>query len=154
MKPGLAHHLVRLFTSSGDIVLDPFSGSGTVPLEAALQGRIPVGLDLSPLAFTVTQGKIAPPAATEAADLLDNLNTYIEAHKGSVSPDIEEERIADYFHEDTFREVLAARHFFQQSEPASTPGFYTVKSCLLHVLHGNRPYALSRRSHGIIDLTP
>lgn len=154
MKPGLAHHLIRLFTSPGDVVLDPFSGSGTVPLEAALQGRIPVGLDLSPLAFTVTQGKIAPPTTAEATGLLDNLSSYIETHKGLVRPDTEEARIADYFHEETFREVVAARHFFDQSASVRTPGFHTIKSCLLHVLHGNRPYALSRRSHGIIPIPP
>ena len=29
-----------------------------------------------------------------------------------------------------------------------------ILSCLLHVLHGNRPYALSRRSHPITPLAP
>jgi len=39
MKSAMARELVELYSRSGDTVLDPFSGSGVVPLEAALAGR-------------------------------------------------------------------------------------------------------------------
>ena len=44
---------------------DPFSGSGTVPLEACLNGRHGIGSDLSPLAVVLTRGKIAFPGEAE-----------------------------------------------------------------------------------------
>src|SRR5690554_3057826 len=54
MKPSLAHHLVRVFSKEGDTVLDPFSGSGTIPFEAAINGRVGLGMDIGLLATTVS----------------------------------------------------------------------------------------------------
>jgi len=38
---------IKLFTQSGDVVLDPFVGSGTTALAAAQLGRFYVGVDIS-----------------------------------------------------------------------------------------------------------
>ena len=32
LKPSIAHHLITCFSSEGDLVMDPFSGSGTLSL--------------------------------------------------------------------------------------------------------------------------
>lgn len=44
--PALAHRLVESFTQPGDLILDPMSGIGTIGVEALLQGRRYVGLEL------------------------------------------------------------------------------------------------------------
>jgi DNA modification methylase len=44
----LAERLTRMFTFAGDIVLDPFSGSGTTAIAAARTGRHSVGYEISP----------------------------------------------------------------------------------------------------------
>ncbi len=62
----LLPHIPALFTSSGilskpgDIVLDPFTGSGTVLLEAILAGRQAIGADSNPLARLITAVKTTP----------------------------------------------------------------------------------------------
>jgi adenine-specific DNA-methyltransferase len=38
--------LVKAFSQPGDVVLDPFCGSGTVPLAAKLSGRRYIGIEL------------------------------------------------------------------------------------------------------------
>jgi site-specific DNA-methyltransferase (adenine-specific) len=43
----LPHRLIQLFTFKGDVVLDPFSGSGTTCLAALAGGRYYVGYDTS-----------------------------------------------------------------------------------------------------------
>jgi modification methylase len=43
----LPHRLIQLFTYQGDVVLDPFMGSGTTCLAAATDGRRYVGYDLN-----------------------------------------------------------------------------------------------------------
>lgn len=48
------------FSSPGDYVLDPFSGSGTSLLEATLAGRKPLGADANPFARLLSKVKITP----------------------------------------------------------------------------------------------
>lgn len=48
LKPiALMEHLVKLFTKPGDIVLDPFCGSGTTGIAAEQSGRCFVGIELT-----------------------------------------------------------------------------------------------------------
>lgn len=47
----------NVFSKEGDIVLDPFSGSGTVLLESMLAGRNAIGADSNPLARLISRVK-------------------------------------------------------------------------------------------------
>jgi DNA modification methylase len=47
LPSGLVSRIISLTTSPGDVVLDPFSGSGTVPAEAFLLNRQYVGFELN-----------------------------------------------------------------------------------------------------------
>ena len=58
-----------------------------------------------------------------------------------------------YFSPETFAEILTARRFFLELEDDGAAASL-VMACLLHILHGNRPYALSRRSHPITPFAP
>jgi DNA modification methylase len=58
--PQLARSLFNLANlSSRQCVLDPFCGSGTVPLEAYLNGLEGVGFDMNPLAVRIARAKTA-----------------------------------------------------------------------------------------------
>jgi site-specific DNA-methyltransferase (adenine-specific) len=61
----LPHAFIARYTRPGDVVLDPFSGRGTAPLQAAAEGRIGVGNDLNPLAHVLTAAKLEPASAAE-----------------------------------------------------------------------------------------
>ncbi|MCK4445104.1 MAG: DNA methylase, partial [Thermoplasmata archaeon] len=151
LKPSIAHFLVRLFTKEGETVLDPFSGVGTIPFEACSQGRRGIGSDLAPIAFHATQAKVSPPALSSVRSQLEALSVYIEKEKDNVDISDAEEEIIPFYHDDTLREILAAKKFFKAVQ---TPTDSFVLTCLLHILHGNRPYALSRRSHNIMPWPP
>lgn len=161
LKPAIAHFLVREFTQPGSRVLDPMCGVGTVPLEARRQGRVGVAADLSPLAVTVTKAKLVPVEAAEVLQLVESLEQWIargpdtarlidrnEAEFGLNGP------ISSYFHQDTLREVLLAREFFLRQGAVQSDAAAVVMSSVLHILHGNRPYALSRRSHPVTPFAP
>ena len=58
--PAIPRFAIRELTKPGDLVLDPFCGSGTTIVEAVLAGRRAIGLDLNPLAALVTKAKTTP----------------------------------------------------------------------------------------------
>ena len=62
---GLAHAFIARYTRPGDVVLDPFSGRGTTPLQACAEGRIGVGNDLNPFAYVLTAAKVDPPTRAD-----------------------------------------------------------------------------------------
>lgn len=163
LKPAIAHFLVEQFTKKGDIVLDPLCGVGTIPFEACLQGRVGIGNDLSELAHVVTKAKLEKPAADDVFAVLPVLQEYIS--NNSAEKHIDDllnkydnfgynGKLPNYFHKDTFREILCAREYFLKKFPNISAAEAMVFSALLHVLHGNRPYALSRNSHPLTPYAP
>jgi site-specific DNA-methyltransferase (adenine-specific) len=63
----LAHAFIARYSRRGDVVLDPFSGRGTTPLQAAAEGRIGVGNDLNPFAHLLTASKVEPATRGETS---------------------------------------------------------------------------------------
>jgi len=59
MHPGLARELIARFAEPGQVVLDPFCGSGTVLIEALVAGCRPQGVDLNPLALRISEVQCA-----------------------------------------------------------------------------------------------
>lgn len=64
--PQIARRSISLLTLPGDLVLDPYCGSGTTLVESALLGRRAHGVDLNPLAVLIARAKVT---AVPAADL-------------------------------------------------------------------------------------
>lgn len=60
---------IQFFTNPGEVVLDPFAGSGVTVVEAARLQRQSVGFDLNPFAARLTNAMFSPPlpSAFEAA---------------------------------------------------------------------------------------
>ena len=58
--PQIAARAIALLTRPGELVVDPYCGSGTTLLESALLGRRAIGVDLNPLAVLIARVKIRP----------------------------------------------------------------------------------------------
>jgi DNA modification methylase len=56
-SPEFARAAIHAFTQPGDVILDPFMGSGTTLVEALVAGRHAIGADISSLACFLTQVK-------------------------------------------------------------------------------------------------
>ncbi len=159
MKPSLAAHLVKTFTKPGDRILDPFSGVGTIPFEAGMHGVESWAFDISPPAVHISAGKIGKFNSAECAKEFERVEDYLRDNEVWAEERKSAETIgfngsiATYFHEKTLNEILLTRRYFLENPP-TTPSQSLVFSCLLHILHGNRPYALSRRSHPITPFAP
>ena len=159
LKPAIANFLVQTFVPKGGRVLDPFSGVGTIPFEAALNGKESFGIDISPLAYYVSSAKVQLSTSENCMAVIDRLSEFIQNNQ--ISEEYRQinsrfgynKTLGDYYEPNTFSEILSARQYFQQNPPQTAEEFLVVSS-LLHVLHGNRPYALSRKSHPIVPYAP
>ncbi len=60
LKSSIAGSLIAQFTSPGDLLYDPFSGSGTVAFEAWAAGRNIIANDIFPYAALLTRAKRFP----------------------------------------------------------------------------------------------
>jgi site-specific DNA-methyltransferase (adenine-specific) len=69
----LAHAFIARYSRPGDVVLDPFAGRGTTPLQACVEGRIGAGNDLNPLAHLLTAAKVEPATRAEVETRLATL---------------------------------------------------------------------------------
>ncbi len=138
MKSGMAKVLINLYSKRGDTVLDPFSGSGVVPLEAALSGRIAWANDLSPYAYVLTRGKLEAPGSERVAfERAQCLADVVEREATSVNLASAPDWVREFFHPDTLKEVLSAFQILKGQEDC----FLTA--CLLGILHHVRPGFLS-----------
>ena len=60
-KPSnIFNEYIKHYSKEKEIVLDPFCGSGTCPIEAVLCGRKAVGIDLNPVAIFIIDRIITP----------------------------------------------------------------------------------------------
>lgn len=160
LKASIAHTLTQaLLPDQGGRLLDPFSGVGSIPFEARLQGHTAFGFDISPAAIAISRAKLEPVNRDSVDSVIKALRLHIGKRRTKTVDLDALDRIRfngplpSYFHPETLKEIVAAREFFIRNPPA-TGSEALVFSALLHVLHGNRPYALSRRSHPITPFAP
>lgn len=144
LNPSLAQVLIDLYSQPGEIVLDPFAGSGVVALEAALAERQVWANDANPYAAAIVHGKLAAPRSERAAtQSISDLLNAIEQTAGTIALDSIPAWIHDFFHPDTLREIVAAAQILQSQSPF-------LSACLLgilhHVLPGNLSYPCNQQA--------
>jgi 16S rRNA G966 N2-methylase RsmD len=144
LKSSIAGYLVDRYSEPGNTILDPFSGSGTIPLEAALRGRNAHSADVSTYSKVLTLAKLFPPATlTEAEEKLD---TILSKTKELATPSLKSVPawVREFFHPKTLTELLK----FAQIVRESGNEFYLA--CLLGILHHQRPGFLSFPSSHLV----
>jgi len=68
----LPQRLIELYTFVGDLVVDPFLGSGTTVVAASRTGRRGVGYDLDPAYVKLAQARVAEEGAAASASAVDS----------------------------------------------------------------------------------
>jgi SAM-dependent methyltransferase len=104
----LLRHIPALFLSApqvsaeGDLVLDPFCGSGTVLVEAQAANRSAIGIDTNPLACLISRAKTVHHDAAQLRQAL----VAIEHHRASARRSGVPERLRKWFPEATYADLL------------------------------------------------
>lgn len=81
----LLERIVKLATDEGDVVLDPFCGSGTTCVAAKLLNRRYIGIDKSAEAVELTKSRIDNPIKSESKLLENGRASYLNANLQSLS---------------------------------------------------------------------
>jgi site-specific DNA-methyltransferase (adenine-specific) len=167
---------VARYTRPGDVVLDPFCGRGTTPLQACAEGRVGVGNDLNPFAHVLTAAKVEPPTRHALSARLAGLRIdwsfaaapWIElgeqvtagrptlvpgagsgaaAHAGTEPVPAE---VAVAFHPRTLGQLLFVRSRLRLDDPADR----FLAAALAGILHGKRPGYLSEVMPNTFSMAP
>lgn len=131
--PGMPRYFIEQFTNEGDVVLDPFSGRGTAPLEACNSGRIGIGTDLNPLAYLLTSAKLNAPSLEEVINRIEQLKIMY------VRPDISDvpEQITMLFHEETtLPQLVFIKNMFANWKNDISDVDRFILAALMGIMHG------------------
>lgn len=144
LKPQIAHDLITSYTEPGQLVLDPFCGSGTIPLEAHLNGRRVIANDTNPYAFVLTEAKLQPPISYEKA--IEEFEEIYQASQERSSCDLEAVPlwVRQFFNERTLQEAIK----FADECLDRREAFHLA--CFLGILHHQRPGFLSFPSSHLV----
>ncbi len=77
--PQIAARAVSLLTSPGELVVDPYNGSGTTLLECAQLRRRAIGVDLNPLAVLIARVKTTPVSKTNLEGLIRKMKVVLSS---------------------------------------------------------------------------
>ena len=176
----LAHAFIARWSRPGDVVLDPFSGRGTTPLQACAEGRVGVGNDLNPFAYLLTASKVepapAPGARTRVAalrlgwassaqgwlDLAEQVvaergegaEARVPANGSGGSPDQGDEpvpaEVALAFHPRTLAQLLFVRSRLVLTEPVDR----FLAAAITGILHGKSRTYLSEIMPNTFSMAP
>ena len=81
----LLERIIALVTSPGDLVLDPFCGSGTTLVSADLLGRNALGIDVAAEAVELARRRLAEPVRTSSELLRKGRESYVQADEGALA---------------------------------------------------------------------
>lgn len=139
----LAHAFIDRWSRPGDVVLDPFCGRGTVPLQACAEGRVGVGNDLNPLAHLLTAAKVEPAGPAETATRLTMLRlAWTRSADDWLARAASEPlpaEVAVAFHPRTLAQVLFLRASLDLGDRVDR----FLAAATIGILHGKTPTYLS-----------
>lgn len=144
IKPSFAHWLIKTTTNPNDVVLDPFCGIGTIPLESDLLKRKSIGFDLNDYAIAVTKAKFDRRTLVNNLKWLSNVKLEPQKINLSLIPDY----IKQFYHPKTLKEIISLKEKIIEDKRDFLLG------CLLGIVHGHRPQYLSAWTGYIIPFSP
>ena len=147
--PALAHWFVAKYSDRGDVVLDPFCGKGTLPLEACLLDRIGLGNDLAPEAYVVSRAKVNPVSLGEVRKWVEEATRKMRPDAVSIYDADEDVRV--FFSPSTLKQILAVRELLLHDD--SDVGNF-IKAVMLGILHGPSELHLSLPCSHSFSMSP
>jgi hypothetical protein len=143
-----ADHVVQRYTSSGETVLDPFSGRGTAVFSAAAKGRNGIGIELNPVGWVYSQAKLHAAAKADVVERLKEIGRL--ASRRISKPDLPV--FFSWCFSASIRQFLStARDNLRWWQ---NPVDWTLMAMLLVNMHGKREASLSNQMRQTKSMSP
>jgi transposase len=143
--PQLAAKLIKELSQKNEIVVDPFMGSGTTVVEALLQERLSVGVDINPIATLIAKVKSTPLEPVILKQTYNELTEKLLTHS-KLTPLIPQHERLDYWFPQPQQEQLGAiLNQIYQITPVEIKDFFLVafsqilKSCSIWLQKSVKP---------------
>ena len=141
-KAQLPEFFISRLTKPGDVVLDPFMGRGTTPVQAALMGRQAFGNDVNPLSVLLSRPRLRPINLRTVAEAM----RFVDWTRG----EIEREDLLAFYHPKTLRRLEALRLWIAERAPLGAddvdPTADWIRMVAINRLSGHSPGFFSGRS--------
>ena len=155
--PQLVSRLINELTSYGDLIVDPFMGSGTTLVEAKLLGRPSVGVDINPVAHLISKAKVTPIEPSSLEKMWKMLQLKIESGRpdtnllflpegASISPSIPDHDRIDYWFKPETKKTLGIIYAaIREIENEDIKTFFLcgfshiLKNCSIWLMKSNKP---------------
>ena len=144
IKSTIAGDLIKRNSNIDDIIVDPFCGAGTIPLEAVRLNRRVFASDVSLYSKILTKAKLNPPKCANSAKVkIGKLKNKVEKIS---EPDLRTIPIwvRKFFNSKTLKETI------KWSTVLNKAGSEFYFACLLGILHHQRPGFLSYPSSHLV----
>lgn len=148
MIPQIANRLIQRYSKQNDLIVDPFSGSGTVNLESMLNKRYSYGFDINPLAHLIQKVKTTP----IEDETLNNISNYFKktlSSSGVEKVEIKEQpsipNIDLWFKDYVVRDLLIIKSLLNEFDLDATKNFLNLIfsktiSDVANIDKGDNPY--------------
>lgn len=113
-----------LLSKPGDIVLDPFCGSGTVLLESILAGRNAIGCDTNPLARLIARVKTSQLDTSKLQQSINRLVQRIPDEPSVNSPDVV--NLNYWFYPHVIKQLLRLAEAINSTRDIQSKAFFQV----------------------------
>jgi DNA methylase len=131
----LAHYFIQRYSEPGDLIIDPFSGRGTVPLQARVEGRRTISNDLSPLGYVLSRAKANPPSWVSVNKTLARLGQMYNA-QSQPEPDTSGD-IRMLYHPNTLKQLWYLRNYLLRHPLRRwSPEELMIAGALAGIMHG------------------
>lgn len=113
-----------ILSTKGDLVADPFCGSGTVLLEAQLAGRVSIGADSNPLARLLTTVKTSPISVSVLDTACDRLFARVPEKPRNGAPDVV--NLEHWFYPHVIRQLQCLHEAIEATRRQDVRDFFRV----------------------------
>lgn len=86
---------IKNFSKPGDLILDPFGGSGVTAIEALMNNRKAISIDINPMAVFIVNSLIAPVKQQDLADAYERVKSEYISQEPKTDKEIEK-RLVNY----------------------------------------------------------